>query len=91
MGNHILERGEYFNLAQESVQTGLKNLFGRNFGSLEEIAEALKGITPSVYIAKEISVKTRGLLLPYELRECPIYGLILDDPEPEEVAKVRIV
>jgi hypothetical protein len=88
MENLVLEEGEDFNLAYESTRTGLKCLFGRKFGSLEEIAEKLKGIIPSVYLPKEISVKVDRL--PYEVREYPIYGLIIDDPEPAEVARIRL-
>lgn len=88
MENLVLEEGEDFNCAYESTRTGLKCLFGRKFGSLEEIAEKLKGITPSVYIPKEIQIRINNL--PYEIREYPIYGLIIDDPEPAEVARIKL-
>jgi len=89
MENLVLGEGKYFNCAQESIRTGLKCLFGRKFGSLEKISEALKPITPSVYIPKEISVSVDRL--PYQIKEYPVYGLILDDPEPAEVARIRLV
>ncbi|MCX6747070.1 MAG: hypothetical protein NTU63_02955 [Candidatus Pacearchaeota archaeon] len=88
MKNLVLEEGKYFNWAYESTKRGLKCFFGKKFGSLEEIAEKLKEITPSVYIPKEISVRVERL--PCEIREYPIFGLIIEDPEPEEVARIKL-
>lgn len=89
MENLVLEQGVDFNLAYESTKKGLKCLFGRKFRSLEEIAEKLKPIAPSVSIPKEIFLRINHL--PYVVNEYPIYGLIVDDPEPAEVAKIKVV
>jgi len=92
MENLVLEQGQYFYLAQESVRTGLRCLFGRKFGSLEKVAEALKPILPSVYIPNEIPVQVASLSQQnYRIPSIPVYGLVLDDPEPEEVARVRVI
>lgn len=89
MSKLTIEEGESFNIAEEDSKRGIEKLFGRKFNNLKEIAIEIGGITPRVYIPREISISVNKL--PYEIREIPIYGIITEDPDPAEIAKIKLI
>lgn len=76
----ILEKGESFDLTYETIQRVLKELFGKQFGSFEEIIKELykpdnSGVfqlpgTVGFPEKQEVQIDT----LPYIINEWPLYG-----------------